>query len=170
MSILSKFELSLFDFIYSIDILSDSKNYVRKTFSKVYKPTQKSNFKKTREKLKNHKRSKKFKKKIKIMKLNIIAALISGSSAAVHTIHNCPETLEIRGHPTFELQLDGSYRNHLDATVTQNPEDGAWFIMGLENDDVIVSFDQAECPTENKKWFSLDLSEMKYTETKLSFQ
>ena len=104
------------------------------------------------------------------MKLNIIAALISGSSAAVHTINNCPETLEIRGYPSFELQLDGSYRNHLDATVTQNPEDGAWFIMGLENDDVIVSFDQAECPTDNKKWFSLDLSEMKYTETKLSFQ
>lgn len=139
-------------------------------FQKYLNQLKNQTLKKTREKLKNHKRSKKFKKKIKIMKLNIIAALISGSSAAVHTIHNCPETLEIGGHPSFELQLDGSYRNDLDATVTQNPEDGAWFIMGLENDDVIVSFDQAECPTENKKWFSLDLSEMKYTETKLSFQ
>jgi len=107
------------------------------------------------------------------MKLNIIAALIAGSSAAVQTVQTCPETMEIRGYPTFELQLDGSYRNNLDATVTQNPEDGAWFIMNLENDvidDVIVSFDQAECPTENKKWFHLDLSEMKYTETQLNFQ
>ena len=105
------------------------------------------------------------------MKLNMIAALISGSFAAVQTVHNCPQTFAIRGYPEFELQLDGSYRNPREATVTQNPEDGAWFIMGLENtDDVIVSFDKAECPTENKKWYSLDLSEMKYTETLLNFQ
>ena len=51
--------------------------------------------------------------------------------------------------------------------MTQNPEDGAWFIIEFKNDNVIVSFDQTECPNENKKWFSLDLSEMKYTETKL---
>merc|ERR1712131_200489 len=121
---------------------------------------------KIEKKLENLKSLKKYQK----MKLNVIAALIAGSSAAVQTAHKCPETLEIRGHPTFELQLDGSYRNNVDATVTQNPEDGAWFVMNLENEGVIVSFDQAECPTENKKWFHLDLSEMKYTETQLNFQ
>ena len=67
------------------------------------------------------------------MKLNIIAALISGSSAAVQATHNCPETLVIRGHPSFELQLDGSYRNDLNARIVQNDEDQAWFITGLGN-------------------------------------
>ena len=37
------------------------------------------------------------------------------------------------GHPTFELQKDGSYINDLDARIVQNEDDQAWFIIGLEN-------------------------------------
>ena len=37
------------------------------------------------------------------------------------------------GHPIFELQKDGSYRNDLNARIVQNDEDQAWFITGLDN-------------------------------------
>ena len=37
------------------------------------------------------------------------------------------------GHPVFELQKDGSYRNDLNARIVQNEEDQAWFITGLGN-------------------------------------
>ena len=105
------------------------------------------------------------------MKLNMIAATIIATATAATTGKKieCPETVEIIGHPAFEQMLDGSYKNMLDATITQNDEDKAWFIMGLENHEVIVSFDGAECPQTNKKWYQLELDQMKYTEINVAF-
>ena len=45
----------------------------------------------------------------------------------------CSEIIEVMGHPIFELQKDGSYRNDLNARIVQNDEDQAWFITGLGN-------------------------------------
>ena len=111
------------------------------------------------------------------MKLNILtlAATMITIASAISTggkkmnKSNCPDIVEITGHPVFERQMDGSYRNSLDATITQNEEDKAWFLMGLENHEVIVSFDADQCPTENKKWFQLNLTDMEYTEYNLHF-
>ena len=105
------------------------------------------------------------------MKMNMIIATILATAYAATTGKKieCPETVEIIGHPVFEQMLDGSYRNVLDATIKQNTEDNAWFIMGLENHDLIVSFDGAECPQSNKKWHELDLNVMEYTEINVPF-
>ena len=105
------------------------------------------------------------------MKLNMIATTIIAVASAATTgkKSECPETIEIVGHPEFDQMLDGSYKNMLEATITQNEEDNAWFIMGLENHEIIVSFDGAECPQSNKKWHQLELNEMKYTEIDVSF-
>ena len=81
----------------------------------------------------------------------------------------CPAIVTIIGQPVYELQLDGSYRNNLDATLTQNNDDKVWFVMGKEGQNPIVSFDGADCPTDNKKWYQLDLSLMEYTEFNLLF-
>ena len=45
----------------------------------------------------------------------------------------CSKIIEVVGHPIFELQKDGSYRNDLNARIVQNDEDQAWFITGLGN-------------------------------------
>ena len=105
------------------------------------------------------------------MKLNMIATTIIAVASAATTgkKSECPETIEIVGNPVFDQMLDGSYKNMLEATITQNEEDNAWFIMGLENHEIIVSFDGAECPQSNKKWHQLELNEMKYTEIDVSF-
>ena len=60
-TILSKFELSLFDFIYSI-FFRIRKIMSGRHFQKYINQLKNQSLKKTREKLKNHKRSKKFKK------------------------------------------------------------------------------------------------------------
>ena len=98
-----------------------------------------------------------------------LATATSAVAAAVSKESRCPEIVQIIGQPVYELQLDGSYRNNLDSTITQNSEDRVWFFMGKEGENPIVSFDGADCPTDNKKWYQLDLSVMEYTEFNLSF-
>ena len=103
------------------------------------------------------------------MKLIMITTTIIAAVSAATTgkKSDCPETVEIIGHSVFDQMLDGSYKNILEATITQNEEDKAWFIIGLENHEIIVSFDGAECPQSNKKWHQLELNEIKYNEISL---
>ena len=80
-----------------------------------------------------------------------LATAASAAAAAVSKESRCPEIVNIMGQPAYELQLDGSYRNNLDATLTQNSEDKVWFVMRKEGENPIVSFDGADCPTDNKE-------------------
>ena len=62
-----------------------------------------------------------------------MVAAILGIDEAVTQVKkaHCPKRIEIFGHPIFELQKDGSYKNDLGNEIRQNDEDQAWFISGL---------------------------------------
>ena len=90
------------------------------------------------------------------------------TSAVTLESSQCSEVLKIQGFEPFELQLDGNYKNQDDSIIIHNPEDSAWFIMG-ENHGTIVSFDQSECPADNKNWHILDLGEMQYSPYEVNF-
>ena len=81
---------------------------------------------------------------------------------------SCPDLVQIMGLPIFEKQVDGSFINEDNSLIVKNKDDSTWFIMDSSL-GTVVSFDQAKCPTENKKWHLLDLEKMNYSDYDIHF-
>ena len=95
------------------------------------------------------------------MKVHFAAALMISSAIASET--ECPrvvqieKTLETFSHQKFANEYHGSNG----AVLKQNPADDSWFVI-RQNKNPIISFDGENCPTNNKKWYELDMATMQY--------
>merc|ERR1711990_333867 len=96
------------------------------------------------------------KEKIKLPTTMKTITLMIASSQAARLMHfDCATKIDFNGNPLTYNEVEVAYTGD-NVKLAQNPSDKTWMFVSGDNQLPLVSFDQADCVEDNKKWFELD--------------
>ena len=96
--------------------------------------------------------------------MKTISLMITSLQAARLMTHfDCATKIDFNGNSLTYNEVEVAYTGGDNVKLAQNPSDKTWmFVSGDSTEQPLVSFDQADCVEDNKKWFELDMINLSY--------
>ena len=94
--------------------------------------------------------------------MKTISLMIASLQAARLMHFDCATKIDFNGNTLTYNEVEVAYTGDNNVKLAQNPSDKTWMFVSEDKSEPLVSFDQADCVEDNKKWFELDMINLSY--------